>query len=117
MTFCLLKFGGRRGIRTLDTESPYAAFPGRYIQPLCHPSIDAQRDAGRGDDLFGFSKTAEDAKYTQFSAFWQNCLKKMSNRHEETAVWADEAAPSEEKSRRTIRPDRFAFVGAESKDE
>ncbi len=31
-------FGGRRGIRTLDTESPYAAFPGRYNQPLCHPS-------------------------------------------------------------------------------
>lgn len=32
--------GGRRGIRTLDTESPYAAFPGRYNQPLCHPSVD-----------------------------------------------------------------------------
>ena len=36
--FCLLKSGGRGGIRTLDTEFPYAAFPGRYIQPLCHPS-------------------------------------------------------------------------------
>ena len=29
---------GRGGIRTLDTEFPYAAFPGRYIQPLSHPS-------------------------------------------------------------------------------
>ena len=33
-----LNLGGRGGIRTLDTEFPYAAFPGRYIQPLCHPS-------------------------------------------------------------------------------
>ena len=34
-----LNLGGRGGIRTLDTEFPYAAFPGRYIQPLCHPSV------------------------------------------------------------------------------
>ncbi len=34
----LLTTGGRGGIRTLDRARPYAAFPGRYIQPLCHPS-------------------------------------------------------------------------------
>ena len=34
-----LNLGGRGGIRTLDTEFPYAAFPGRYNQPLCHPSM------------------------------------------------------------------------------
>ena len=33
-----LTTGGRGGIRTLDRARPYAAFPGRYIQPLCHPS-------------------------------------------------------------------------------
>ena len=27
------------GEGTLDTEFPYAAFPGRYNQPLCHPSM------------------------------------------------------------------------------
>ena len=30
--------GGRRGIRTLDALNGHAAFPGRYNQPLCHPS-------------------------------------------------------------------------------
>ena len=40
---CGSNFGGRRGIRTLDTEFPYAAFPGRYNQPLCHPSISMVR--------------------------------------------------------------------------
>lgn len=38
--------GGRRGIRTLDTEFPYAAFPGRYNQPLCHPSVDVSARRG-----------------------------------------------------------------------
>ena len=33
-----LTTGGRGGIRTLDRARPYAAFPGRYIQPLCHSS-------------------------------------------------------------------------------
>ena len=30
--------GGRRGIRTLDTEKPYNGFRVRRIRPLCHPS-------------------------------------------------------------------------------
>ena len=33
-----LSTGGRRGIRTLDALNGHAAFPGRYNQPLCHPS-------------------------------------------------------------------------------
>ena len=37
--FCLLNSGGRRWIRTLDTHCAYAAFPGRYFQPLSHPSM------------------------------------------------------------------------------
>ena len=35
----VLVSGGRRGIRTLDALNGHAAFPGRYNQPLCHPSM------------------------------------------------------------------------------
>ena len=32
------KFGGERGIRTLDTLLTYTDVPGLRIQPLCHLS-------------------------------------------------------------------------------
>ena len=38
-----LSTGGRRGIRTLDALNGHAAFPGRYIKPLCHPSVTGPR--------------------------------------------------------------------------